>query len=129
TDAVIVFFNIFVFGIEEFFLAILSIIITSMIMNYIETGLKKKKAVMIMSKTHIEDIQTALLEKNHGSLTVFKVTSGYDDHQRKMLMIILESREYPNAINKIDEIDKDCFIITYSISDVHGLGLSYQPIS
>lgn len=129
TDAVIVLFNIFVFGIEAFFLAILSIVITSIIMNYIETGLKKKKAVMVMSQNHIEEIKAALLEENHSSLTVFTVTGAHEENQKKMLMVILENREYPTAINKIDEIDEDCFVITYTISDVHGLGLSYQPIS
>ena len=83
TDAVIVLFNIFVFGIEAFFLAILSIVITSIIMNYIETGLKKKKAVMVMSQNHIEEIKAALLEENHSSLTVFTVTGGHEENQRK----------------------------------------------
>lgn len=127
SDAVIVVFNIFVFGMNEFFLAILSIVLTSIIMNYIETGLKKKKAVMIMSKNHIEEIKAGLLQ--HSSLTVFSVAGGHSDEKKQMLMVILENREYPVAINMIDTIDKDCFVITYSISDVHGLGLSYNPIS
>lgn len=84
---------------------------------------------MVMSQNHIEEIKAALLEENHSSLTVFTVTGAHEENQKKMLMVILENREYPTAINKIDEIDEDCFVITYTISDVHGLGLSYQPIS
>lgn len=128
-DAVIVVFNIFVFGVNEFFLAILSIVITSMVMKYIETGLKKKQAIMVMSTNHIDAIKQALLEENNSSLTIFNVTGGHSDKEQKMLMVILTNREYPHAINMIDKIDKDSFVMTYSISDVHGLGISYNPIS
>ena len=44
TDSIIVIFNIFVFGIESFFLAVLSLIITSAVMHYTETGLSNKQA-------------------------------------------------------------------------------------
>lgn len=128
-DAVIVVFNIFVFGTNEFLLAVLSIAITSIVMSYIETGLKKKQAIMIKSNHYIDEIKAALLKQGNSSMTVFNVTTGNSNSTEKMLLVILTNREYPHTINMIDKIDKDSFVITYTISDVHGLGLSYNPIS
>ena len=33
-----------------------------------------------------------------------------------------------NPVILIDEIDKTSFIIAYNVSEVHGLGFSYQPV-
>lgn len=128
TDAVIVIFNIFVFGTEAFFFAILSLVLTSIVMNYIETGMKRRRAVMIMSENHIDAIKAALLENLNRGITVFSVSGGYTGNEKNMLMIILTNQEYQSILKVIDEIDKTSFIIAYNVSEVHGLGFSYQPV-
>ncbi|MFS7003553.1 YitT family protein [Carnobacterium maltaromaticum] len=128
TDAVIVIFNIFVFGTEVFFFAILSLVLTSIVMNYIETGMKRRRAVMIMSENHIDAIKVALLENLNRGITVFSVSGGYTGNEKNMLMIILTNQEYQSILKVIDEIDKTSFIIAYNVSEVHGLGFSYQPV-
>lgn len=128
TDAVIVIFNIFVFGTEAFFFAILSLVLTSIVMNYIETGMKRRRAVMIMSENHIDAIKVALLENLNRGITVFSVSGGYTGNEKNMLMIILTNQEYQSILKMIDEIDKTSFIIAYNVSEVHGLGFSYQPV-
>lgn len=128
TDSVIVIFNIFVFGFEEFLFAILSLVITSIVMNYIETGLKRRKAVMIMSEDHIQEIKQALLDNVSRGITVFSVSGGYTGNEKNMLMIILSNQEYPTVLNIMEGIDKKAFIIAYNVSEVHGVGFTYQPI-
>ncbi|EUJ43338.1 YitT family protein [Listeria riparia] len=127
-DAIIVIFNIFVFGVEEFLFAILSLILVAVIMNYLETGLKKRKAVMIMSDDKIEEIKAGLLEKMGRGVTVFAVSGGYTGSEKSMLMVILETREYPAVLKMINSYDKHSFVIAYSVSEVHGLGFSYHTI-
>ncbi|MBP1044267.1 YitT family protein [Vagococcus sp. BWB3-3] len=128
TDAVIVLFSIYVFGFEEFLYAILSIAITSIVMTYIETGLKRRKAVMIMSDSHTEEIKNALLEKVSRGITVFSVSGGYTGREKDMLLIILSNHEYPTVINSINQVDKNAFVIAYNVSEVHGLGFTYHPL-
>lgn len=128
TDAIIVIFNIFVFGTEAFFFAILSLVLTSVVMNYIETGIKRRRAVMIMSENHINAIKIALLENLNRGITVFSVSGGYTGNEKKMLLIILTNQEYQSILKLIDEVDKSSFIIAYNVSEVHGLGFSYQPV-
>lgn len=129
TDSVIVIFNIFVFGVEEFLYAILSLVITSIVMNYIEIGLKKKKAVLIMSEFRIIEIKKALFENVNRGITVFDVSGGYTGNEKKMLMLVLSSQEYAEVMKVINEIDKESFVIAYTVSEVHGLGFTYHPIN
>lgn len=128
TDAIIVLFNIFVFGVEEFLYAILSIVITSIVMNYIETGLKRRKAIMIMSETHIEAIKLVLQANSNRGITVFSVSGGYTGTEKNMLMIVMENQEYPGLLKLINEVDSKAFVIAYNVSEVHGLEFTYQPL-
>ncbi|WP_193553815.1 YitT family protein [Carnobacterium divergens] len=128
TDAIIVLFNIFVFGVEEFLYAILSIVITSIVMSYIETGLKRRKAIMIMSETHIEAIKSVLQANSNRGITVFSVSGGYTGTEKNMLMIVMENQEYPGLLKLINEVDSKAFVIAYNVSEVHGLEFTYKPL-
>ncbi|MBP1044197.1 YitT family protein [Vagococcus sp. BWB3-3] len=128
TDSVIVLFNIVVFGFEEFLLAIFSLVITSIVMSYIETGMKRRKAVMIMSEHHVDEIKAALFQEVNRGITVFSVEGGYTGREKNMLMIILSNQEYPAILKVIDEIDNKSFVIAYNVSEVHGLGFTYLPL-
>lgn len=127
-DTIIVIFNIFIFGVEEFLFAILSLILVAIIMNYLETGLKKRKAVMIMSDQKIEEIKAGLLEEMGRGVTVFNVSGGYTGSEKTMLMVVLETREYQSILKIINSLDKKAFVIAYTVSEVHGLGFSYHTI-
>lgn len=128
TDMGIVFMSLYVFGFEEFLFAILSIGITSLVMTYIETGLKRRKAVMILSLEHSEEIRAKLLEEVNRGLTLFDVRGGRDKIDRDMILTVVSNQEYPRVRDIIEEIDPKCFVITYEVSEVHGLGFSYHPI-
>lgn len=128
TDAVIVIFNLFVFGVEEFLLAIFSLVITSIVMTYIETGLKRKTAVLIMSEQSIDTIKEKLLKNVSRGITVFSVSGGYTGREKDMLMIVVSSQEYSAVIKLVDKIDKNAFVIAYNVSEVHGLGFTYLPM-
>ncbi|MDE0562803.1 YitT family protein [Exiguobacterium sp. B2(2022)] len=127
TDALIVVSSVFVFGVESFLFAISSIILTSAVMAYIELGLDRKKAIFIMSESHLDDIKQALYREVDRGITVFDVRGGFQGENREMLMIVLTRGEYQTALKAINAIDKQSFMIVYNVADVHGLGFSYQP--
>lgn len=128
TDMLIVFMSLYVFGFEEFLFAILSIGITSLVMNYIETGLKRRKAVMILSLTHSEAIRAKLLEEIDRGMTLFDVRGGKNNTPQDMILTVIKRQEYPKVLEVIETIDPKCFVIVYEVSEVHGLGFTYQPI-
>lgn len=128
TDFIIVSMSLYVFGFEEFLFAILSIGITSAIMTYVETGLKRRKAIMIISQEKATIMRKRLMEEMNRGLTIFDVRGGQQEHGREMVMIVVSNREYPEVRRIVDEIDSTSFMITYNVAEVHGLGFTYHPI-
>lgn len=120
TDMIVVVFNIFIFGIESFLFAIISLIITSSVMTYIETGMRRKKAVMIMRSEKMEEIRQRILDEKDYSVSLAN-TSMNDKSEQSILIAIVEDAAYPKLINAIDEIDKGALAFSCNIAKIHGL--------
>lgn len=118
-DMIIIFLNIFVDGTNAFLLAALSQIVTSITMNYCEAGLDRKYQVRIMSNEHFDEIKDMLMQE-YTSLTVYDVIGGYTEDNMKQILIVVDTRDYGPLISKIHEIDEEAFIITDTVSRVHG---------
>lgn len=118
-DGMICLLNLFVAGIETMFLAILSQILTTIVMNFIETGLDRKKVIYVMSEHDLEELkqQLAYLGK---TLTIFNVTGGYTGNEREMLMIVVENPDYHHMLKTIRNIDADAFILVANAAEAHG---------
>lgn len=96
TDAFVVSLNLFIFGIEEFLYAILSIAITSIVMTYIETGINRKKSVMVMSEHYLEDIRLRLSAEIGRGLTLLEAKGGYNRKSKEVLLIVVTDHEFYN---------------------------------
>lgn len=118
-DGLICTMNIFVNGFETMLLAITSQIITTIVMNFIETGLDRKKIIYLMSEYHLEKIKEKL-----GSLgkaqTIFNVTGGYTGHDREMLMVVVENPDLNHLLTTIRRIDSEAFILVTNTTEAHG---------
>lgn len=128
TDMVIVFVSLYVFGFEEFLYAIFSLVTTSIVMAYMETGLNRKKAVMIFSLDNTPLIRQTLLEKFDRSLTIFDARGGQTDEGREMILIIVSDKEYLRVKELVQAVDSTTFMVAYNVSDVNGRGFTYHPI-
>ncbi|MCR8703041.1 YitT family protein [Weissella cibaria] len=118
-DMVVTLFNLLVSGTNAFFLAAFSLVITSIVMRYIETGLDLKHQVTIMSNERLADIQTMLLQEDQ-SLTVFDVRGGYTDNNKEMLMVMVDNANYGRMLCRVHDIDQNAFIVTTNVHEVHG---------
>ena len=118
-DMVVTLFNLLVSGTNAFFLAAFSLVITSIVMRYIETGLDLKHQVTIMSNERLADIQTMLLQEDQ-SLTVFDVRGGYTDNSKEMLMVMVDNANYGRMLRRVHDIDQNAFIVTTNVHEVHG---------
>ncbi|WEV60057.1 YitT family protein [Streptococcaceae bacterium ESL0729] len=128
TDAIVVSLNLVVFGFEEFLYAILSIVITSLVMSYIETGLNRKKTLWIMSEHHLKEIQNRLKNEIDRGSTFFDARGGYKDESKEILMIVVDDQEF-NTIKKIiSEVDPKAFVIVNNVSEVLGRGFTYSHV-
>ncbi|MBF0011029.1 YitT family protein [Enterococcus casseliflavus] len=128
TDAIVVSMNLFVFGFEEFLFAILSIVITSGVMTYIETGFNRKKSIMILSENHVNEIREAVFDKTARGATLLAAQGGYQQADKQVLLIVASDQEFMQIRQIIETIDPKVFVIVNNVSEVLGQGFSYHPI-
>ena len=128
TDTVVVSLNLFVFGFEEFLYAILSIVITSIVMSYIETGTNRKKSIMVMSEDSLEEIRRRLSAEIGRGLTLLEAKVGYNRKSKEVLLIVVTDHEFSRIKPLIEEIDPTAFVIVNSVAEVMGSGFTYHPI-
>jgi uncharacterized membrane-anchored protein YitT (DUF2179 family) len=126
TDGIVVVLCLLVFNIESFFFAVLSIFITSAVMHYIESGMNKKKMVYIISEQS-EPISQDIMHEVGRGVTIVPVIGAYMKTPMQMLLVTLNTRNYQQVINIVNKYDEEAFMITDTVSDVHGRGFTYEP--
>ena len=124
-DSIVVILCLLVFDIDTFFYAIISIFITSAVMSYIENGTNKKKMVYIISHFH-DAITNDILKDIGRGVTLIPSTGAFDKKEKPMLMVTLGTKDYQKLVSIVDAHDKDAFMITDTVSDVHGRGFTYE---
>ncbi|BDR58781.1 YitT family protein [Xylocopilactobacillus apicola] len=117
-DTAVTVFNIFVDGTNAFFLATFSLVITSIVMNYIMLGFDHKIMLNIMSEEHLEDIKQVIDEASEQGYTIFDVRGGKNGENKEMLMVVTSNIDYPDLVSEILTVDKKAFMVTYNISEV-----------
>jgi uncharacterized membrane-anchored protein YitT (DUF2179 family) len=125
TDGIVVILCLFVFDVDSFFFAIASIFITMATMNYIENGISKKKMVYIISGFH-EAITQEILHDIGRGVTLIPSIGAFEQSERPMLMVTLNSKDYQQLLTIVNKHDKEAFMITDTVSDVHGEGFTYE---
>ncbi|MGO0155253.1 YitT family protein [Leuconostoc mesenteroides] len=118
-DTVVSLGNLVTQGLEALILALFSLVITAVVMNYIETGLDRRKMVYITTNDRIDDLKKYLLDGGKG-FTIMDVRGGYMGDGREMLMVVLDNHEYNHFLRGIHQVDPEAFTIAYDISEAHG---------
>lgn len=126
-DGIIVVLSLYVFGLEEFLLAILSISIITFGMNYIEEILNRKKQIMVFSSKKSE-ISEKILNKLKNGATSFIGQGEYTQEKKEVLMVISSEKDSKEIIKIINEIDNKALITVQNIVETHGKGFEYKKI-
>ena len=125
TDGIVVILCLWVFDIDAFFYAITSIFITSAAMNYIENGTNKKKMVYIISDVY-EAIANDIMHDIGRGVTIIPAMGAFEQKEKPMLMVTMDTRNYQRLLSIVKERDDSAFMITDTVSDVHGRGFTYE---
>lgn len=118
-DTIVSLGNLATEGLEALILALFSLVITAVVMNYIETGLDRRKMVYITTNDRIGDLKKYLIDGDKG-FTIMDVRGGYMGDGREMLMVVLDNHEYNHFLRGIHQVDPEAFTIAYDISEAHG---------
>jgi len=124
-DCVVVTLCLLVFDVDTFFFAILSNVITSIVMSQIENGLNKKKCIYIISERH-EEITKELLSSFNRGITILPAMGAYSKSSTPMIMVTIGKQKYRQLIDIVNKHDNKCFMVTNIVADVHGRGFTFE---
>jgi len=125
SDGLVIILSLIVFNVDAFFYAIFSVTITAIAMGYIESGLRKRKMVYIISD-HSEDITKEIQTKLERGVTLVPVVGAYERKEREMIMVTMDSKNYRDLLDIVKSHDENAFMITDNVSQVHGEGFTYN---
>lgn len=126
TDALTVGLGLFTYGLEAVLIGFISVWGTSFgIDKMLTLGGGNAKAVQIISEAHAQINAVIQSELDRGT-TLSDATGGYTGAPRKVILVVVEKKEYPKLLELVNRIDENAFMITSDATDVHGEGFTLE---
>lgn len=117
------------YPIESMLTGLISVFLSSIVIERIETsyGSSRSLEIQIISNNW-QEINTALQYEVQRGTTILDVYGGYKQEKRKMIIVVIDRREYAQVLEVLERIDQNAFVITCDTNQVHGEGfkLSYK---
>ena len=108
-----------VFGLESLVYAVIVLLISNFIINYIIEGISNSKVFFICTKKGIE-IKKMINDEYQIGYTLIPTKSTLLHKRGEIIMVVLPTREYHNFKNKVLDIDDDAFFIINDCYEVGG---------
>ncbi|MDI3471844.1 MAG: hypothetical protein PWQ20_275 [Thermotogaceae bacterium] len=120
-DTLITVFAIFIFGPIKAMYGILTIFVTSKIIDSVLEGVESTRSVMIISEK-IDEIKKMILDDLERGATIINATGAYTNTKRPVLWAVVRRRELAVLRRHIHKIDPKAFIVILKNSEVFGEG-------
>lgn len=125
-DALTVLLGWVTYGLEAVLIGLLSVVSSTYLINKMQTlGSQDCKSVQIISNHYEIMMKRIHRELDRGS-TLLDAQGGFTKEKRKVLLVVIETKEYVRLINIIHEIDPNAFVITTDTKSVHGEGFAME---
>ena len=112
----------FVFDLEVAMYAVVSLFITSKVIDFVTVGLSVAKAFYIISEKN-EEIADAILNQMNRGVTALSAKGMYSNKNRDVLLCVLQWRtEGPKLKKLVKSIDDKAFVIVADVNEVLGEG-------
>ena len=122
TDATVVIISILAFGnLESGLYAIITIFVSSRVMDRLLYGGKEGKAILIFSEKS-EEIGQAILNKTPRGATFLEGKGVYSGEDKNVICCAVHKNEYVKLKRLVHEIDPNAFIITATANEILGKG-------
>lgn len=121
SDGIVVLLALGAFGWQSFFYAIIAIAISSLIVDYLETGLFRSKAVYVISDES-EKIKREIYDVFGRGVTYFHGEKTFTEKKTNIVLVVVKASELQNLKEKIHSIDPNAFVIITTVSEVRGEG-------
>ncbi|WP_041087266.1 YitT family protein [Jeotgalibacillus soli] len=120
-DGLIVLSAAVVFDIERGLYAMIGLYVTSKTIDLVQIGFGRSKMIYIITNRQ-EEISHAIFEEVDRGVTKLSAQGGYTDHERPILMCVIDQTEFTKLKQAIRKIDPNAFVIVSDASEVLGEG-------
>lgn len=114
-----------VIGLEKGILTLISLYITSKLLNFVMEGYNPKKAVMIVSNQH-DVIAEEIMKRVDRGITVLKGYGYYSKVEKDVLYVVINRIQLVKVQRIINEIDSNAFVTVTGIQQVLGEGFTFH---
>lgn len=120
-DSIIVLCSVPLFGFEAALCAALTIVVTSLVIDYVVDGPSTEKAVWIISE-HSDEIAQSVMTQLGRGCTRFDATGMWTGNARAVLFIVLSRKEVNDLKRLIMHIDRNAVVAIANMHETFGEG-------
>lgn len=124
-DAIVVLSSLFAFTPEQMLYSLFVVVLSGILVDYIETGVTRSKAVYIISND-AELIKAAIFDKVIRGVTSWQSRGEFTGQERRMLLCVVNNEQLPILKELVHTIDPSAFMIISSVGEVHGEGFNMR---
>ncbi|WP_432357833.1 YitT family protein [Sporosarcina sp. UB5] len=126
-DGIVVVTSAFVFNFELALYALMSIYVTSKVIDFVQLQTSPTKLVLIITE-HEEKIQSVIQNEIDRGLTKVKSTGGYSNNEKTMIFCVVEQSEAVYLKKLLLAAEPSSFVIFLNASEILGLGFSKAKV-
>jgi uncharacterized membrane-anchored protein YitT (DUF2179 family) len=124
-DGLIVLAAAIVFDIEKGLYALISLYVTSKTIDLVQVGFSRSKMAMIITSKQ-EEVRLGILNKIDRGVTKLSAYGGFTDHERPVLMCVVDQTEFTKLKQLVQIIDPSAFVIVMDAAEVLGEGFKRE---
>lgn len=127
-DGIVVVTSAFVFNFELALYALMSIYVTSKVIDFVQLQTSPTKLVLIITENE-KKIKSIIQNEIDRGFTKVKSTGGYSDNEKTMILCVVEQSEAVYLKKLLQTAEPSSFVIFLNASEILGLGFSKAKIS
>ena len=115
-----------VFNLELAMYALISLFVTSWVIDLVQEGLRSSKAILVVSAKTNQIAERILKEMDRGA-TIFVGKGAYTKEPREMVLTVVSQAEVTQVKKIVQETDEKAFVILGNAHEVLGEGFKAPP--
>ncbi|PFO00045.1 hypothetical protein COJ85_18630 [Bacillus sp. AFS076308] len=120
-DGLIVLTAAAVFDIEKGLYALIALFVTSKTIDLVQVGFNGSKMAMIITNNQ-DEVREGILNKIDRGVTKLSAYGGFTDHERPVLMCVVDQTEFTKLKHLVKTLDPSAFVIVMDAAEVLGEG-------
>jgi uncharacterized membrane-anchored protein YitT (DUF2179 family) len=120
-DGLVVLLAAFVFDIEKALYALIGLYVTSKTIDLVQIGFGNSKMAMIITSKQ-EEVRQGILHKIDRGVTKLSAYGGFTDHERPVLMCVVDQSEFTKLKQLVKTLDPSAFVVVMDAAEVLGEG-------